>query len=152
MIAWKWSRNITKDTVLRVTQESPVLGRLKYLIIDNYGHLPDFIGPIDLNITLLEIAGGTKGVGVSALGEIYHLAVDAPLCWQNPPFFSNMPMLRVLVVLQNTDINVSREEISEIATTSFHQLPSLEYFIRAITANAARDTATRSLHCLLIQQ
>lgn len=125
VIAWKWSRSINETKL--ATQDSLALSRLKYLSLDNYRDFREVSGSIDLNINLLEITGGIWGIGVSALIENYNSPLMYRFYIQDPPSFSNMPNLRVIVILQNAP---SDDEISHIVISSFKQLPSLQYIIK----------------------
>lgn len=76
--AWKWYK---RDPVEIIPDAATVVGDLKYLSVDEFSGIPfrGEIGPIDLNIILLEFGEESWGPYVSRNSHIHNSHIHVPL-------------------------------------------------------------------------
>ncbi|KAF5312152.1 hypothetical protein D9619_003809 [Psilocybe cf. subviscida] len=104
---WKCVDPETMNPGKRIQDEHlSVLQRLKYLKVAEYSRLRDFSGPVNLDITLLVLGKWN----FESIKQLDHL-----------------PELRILSLLECTDLRKSSNEISAI--TAFGRCPKLKYVI-----------------------
>lgn len=82
IIAWRWSFS-TKSVEL-AAQASSVLDRLTYLSISDYPSLRNVIGPVNLNIILLELTLEAWQINVSSIDMNYDRCHSILSCRQFP--------------------------------------------------------------------
>lgn len=128
IIAWRWYSGRGEADYMQ--RDSSALAALKYLSIHDYTAFRNIIGPIDLNIILLELSDSTWIIYASIFTSKFGFTLLTDYLPQNMTSLTNLPRLRVLIFFQEVYSNVSGDQITRCAIDCFRRLPSLEYIIQ----------------------